>query len=123
MTGSNCEIVAEFVALFSQKDADLLAPYMHPDVEFQSYGDSAVRGRDQVLAVWRSVFAQMEQVAFTTLNQAVNGDLVLEEQIHGPGLPGRHLAEIKNMAVYRLRDGQIIEWRDYTNPEYARTLL
>ena len=123
MTGSNGEIVAEFVALFSQKDADLLAPYMHPDVEFQAYGDSSVRGRDQVLAVWRSVFAQMGQVAFTTLNQAVNGDLVLEEQIHGLGLPGRHLAEIKNVAVYRLRDGQIIEWRDYTNPEYARTLL
>lgn len=54
---------------------------------------------------------------------AVNGDVVIAEQIHGLALTGRRLAPIKNMAVYRLRNGRIIEWRDYTNAEYARGLM
>ncbi|WP_405864793.1 ester cyclase [Streptomyces sp. NBC_01515] len=50
-------------------------------------------------------------------------NLVIEEQVHGLALSGRKLASIKNMAVYRLRDGRIVEWRDYSNSAYARTLL
>ncbi|MEV6507842.1 hypothetical protein AB0M61_17235 [Streptomyces sp. NPDC051642] len=64
--------------------------------EFQNYGDGEVRGRD---------------------------NLVIEEQVHGLALPGRKLAPIKNMALYRLRDGRIVEWRDHSDSAYARTLL
>jgi limonene-1,2-epoxide hydrolase len=28
-----------------------------------------------------------------------------------------------NMAVYEIRAGKIAAWRDYTNPQYAQTLL
>jgi limonene-1,2-epoxide hydrolase len=27
------------------------------------------------------------------------------------------------MAVYEFRDGRIVAWRDYGNPDYARKLL
>ena len=64
-----------------------------------------------------------QRVEFSTIHQAVNGDVVLEEQIHGLALPGRPLAPIKNVAVYRVVDGLITEWRDYTNPQFAQTLL
>ena len=73
--------------------------------------------------LWAGVFASFEQVAFSTLLQAVDDNIVLEEQIHGLGLPGRDLAPIRNVAVYRVRDGLITEWRDYTNPQHAQTLL
>jgi limonene-1,2-epoxide hydrolase len=54
---------------------------------------------------------------------AVSGDLVIAEQIHGLGLPGKQLAAIKNLAVYELRDDKIAAWRDYTNPQKAGQLL
>jgi limonene-1,2-epoxide hydrolase len=117
------ETVTAFVSAFSTRDVDKLAPYLHPDIEFEAYGSAPVTGRDQVLAVWRGVFSSMSEVAFTTEHQAVNGDVVLEEQVHGLALPGRAIAPIRNMAAYRVADGLITQWRDYSNPEYARTLL
>jgi limonene-1,2-epoxide hydrolase len=123
MSQDNGQIVHDFVSLFTTKDVTRLAPFLHPDIEFQAYGDAAVHGREAVLKLWGGVFDAMGEVAFTTIHQAVNGDIVLEEQVHGLALPGKRLAEIMNMAVYRLQDGLIVEWRDYTNPEFARTLM
>lgn len=123
MSKSNGDVVAEFVALFARKDATLLESYLHPDIEFEAYGDAPIKGSDKVLALWGAVFGSMGEVDFTTVHQAVHGDIVLAEQIHGLALPGRKLAPIRNMAVYRIADGRIVEWRDYTNPQYAQTLL
>lgn len=122
-TVDNGTVIREFLALFAQRDATKLAPYFDQNVVFENYGSPEIKGRDRVVSLWAGVFSNMEKVDFTTLHQAVNGDTVIEEQIHGLALPGRPLAPIKNMAIYRLRDGRIIEWRDYTNSEYARTLM
>ncbi|GGJ71954.1 nuclear transport factor 2 family protein [Streptomyces brasiliensis] len=117
------KVVSEFVDAFNSKDIERLALFLHPDVEFEAYGDTTLHGRDAVLALWSGVFGKFKRLEFSTLYQAVNGDVVLEEQIHGLALPGRNIAPIKNVAVYRVRDGLITEWRDYTNPQYAQTLL
>jgi limonene-1,2-epoxide hydrolase len=123
MTEDNGRVVRDFVSVFETKDAARLAPFLHPDIEFQAYGDALIHGREAVVQLWGGVFDAMDEVAFSTIHQAVDGETVLAEQVHGLALPGRQLAEIRNMAVYRLRDGLIVEWRDYTNPEYARTLM
>lgn len=49
MSSDNDTLVREFVEAFNTKDSDRLAPYLHPDVVFQAYGDGEVRGRDAVL--------------------------------------------------------------------------
>jgi len=118
----NGAVIEEFIAQFTHRDASKLAPYFDEDIVFENYGDPVLKGRDRLVSMWAGVLSNMERVEFTTVNQAVNDDVVIAEQIHGLALPGRKLAPIKNMAVYRLRNGRIVEWRDYTNPEYARTL-
>jgi len=75
------------------------------------------------LDVWKGVLANFEQVEFSTVHQAVNGDVVIAEQVHGLGLPGRKVAPVMNMAIYEIRDGLIVAWRDYTNPVYASQLV
>ncbi|MFG2357007.1 nuclear transport factor 2 family protein [Streptomyces sp. NPDC048521] len=119
----NDSLVRDFVNTFNSKDAAALGPYLADDVVFHNYGDSPVEGRDAVVALWRGVFANFERVEFETVHQAVNGDVVIAEQIHGLSLPGGKLAPVMNMAVYELRDGRIAAWRDYTNPGYAASLL
>jgi limonene-1,2-epoxide hydrolase len=119
----NDKLVRDFVAAFNTKNADQLAPFLHEDVTFSNYGDGEVRGRDQVVQVWKGVFSNFEHVEFETVHQAVNGDVVIAEQVHGLALPGGPLAPIMNMAVYEIRNGTIAAWRDYSNPDYARTLL
>ena len=119
----NETLIRDFVAAFSTRDANRLAPYLHPDIVFESYGDGEVRGRDAVVGLWRGVFANFAQVKFETVHQAANGDVVIAEQIHGLALPGGKLAPIRNMAVYEIRDGRIAAWRDYSNPVYGMELL
>lgn len=116
-------VVGQFVAAFERKDVERLALFLHPDVVFEAYGDQPIVGREAVLAMWQGVFSNFERVEFSTLHQAANDEYVLEEQIHGLALPGRDLAPIKNVAIYRVANGLITEWRDYTNPQYAQSLL
>lgn len=123
MRTANDTLVREFVETFNNKDASRLAPFLHRDVVFRNYGDDEVHGRDRLVALWEGVFRSFEQVKFETVHQVANGDVVMAEQIHGLGLPGRPLAPVMNMAVYEIRDGLIAAWRDYTNPDYARRLL
>lgn len=119
----NDTLIRDFVEAFNSKDADRLTPYLDPEIVFENYGEDPVQGRDAVVNIWRGVFRTFAQVKFETVHQAVNGDVVLAEQIHGLALPGGPLAPIKNLAVYEIRDGQIVAWRDYTNPAYASSLL
>jgi limonene-1,2-epoxide hydrolase len=119
----NDALIREFVDTFEKKDPALLGPYFAEDIVFESYGDPELRGRANVVDMWAGVFRNFAQVKFETVNQAVNGDLVIAEQIHGLSLPGKPLAPIKNVAVYEIRDGKIAAWRDYTNPQKAGQLL
>jgi limonene-1,2-epoxide hydrolase len=123
MTQENDTLIRDFVEAFNTKDADRLEPFLHPDVVFESYGDGEIHGRDALVQVWKGVFANFAQVKFETVHQAVNGDVVVAEQVHGLALPGGKLAPIRNMAVYEIRDGKIAAWRDYSNPAYATELL
>ncbi|MEU6322760.1 nuclear transport factor 2 family protein [Streptomyces sp. NPDC047009] len=123
MTTDNNTLVREFVETFNAKDASKLAPFLHPDVVFRNYGEDEVHGRDRLVQLWEGIFGNFSQVKFETVHQAVNGDVVIAEQLHGLALPGGALAPIMNMAVYEIRDGLIAAWRDYTNPGYAGRLL
>jgi limonene-1,2-epoxide hydrolase len=123
MSVDNDTLVRDFMNVFERKDADLLVPFLHPRIVFRNYGDAELVGSTAVVEMWRGVFANFDKVRFETLNQAVNGEVVIAEQIHGLGLPGRPVAPIVNMAVYEIRDGLIAAWRDYTNPVFAARLL
>ena len=123
MTSDNDALVRAFVQAFSSRDAALLSPFLHGDVVFRNYGEDEVHGRTRLLEVWAEVFRNFAQVEFKTVHQAVNGDVVIAEQIHGLALPGGSLVPVMNMAVYEIRDGLIAAWRDYTNPGYAGRLL
>jgi limonene-1,2-epoxide hydrolase len=53
--------------------------------------------------VWECGFHNFTQVEFKTVHQAVNGDVVLAEQIHDLALPSGPLLPVMNMAVYEIR--------------------
>jgi limonene-1,2-epoxide hydrolase len=119
----NDTFIRQFIETFEKKDSALLGSYFAEDIVFENYGDAEIRGRRDLINMWANVFRNFAQVKFETINQAVSGDLVIAEQIHGLGLPGKQLAAIKNLAVYELRDDKIAAWRDYTNPQKAGQLL
>lgn len=119
----NGALVREFVDAFEKRDAALLGSWFADDIVFESYGDPVVHGRAALVEMWAGVFRNFADVRFETLHQAVDGDVVIAEQVHGLALAGGSLAPIRNLAVYEIRDGKIAAWRDYTNPLEAKRLL
>jgi limonene-1,2-epoxide hydrolase len=94
MTRDNDTLVREFVDACNTKDSDQLAPYLQPDVVFHAYGDNEILGHDAAVAARKGVFANVEQIQFSTVHQAVNNDIVIAEHVHGLGLPGRKIAPV-----------------------------
>jgi limonene-1,2-epoxide hydrolase len=119
----NDALIRTFIDTFEKTDATLLTPFFADDIVFENYGDPELRGSQNLVNMWAGVFRNFSMVKFETVNQAVDGDVVIAEQIHGLALPGKPLAAIKNLAVYEIRDGKIAAWRDYTNPTKAAELL
>jgi limonene-1,2-epoxide hydrolase len=69
------------------------------------------------------LFSRSGALRFETVHQAVNGNVIIAEQIHNIALPSGKLTPIMNMAVYEIVDGKIVAWRDYTNTSHAKKLL
>lgn len=123
LTETNSQLIKRFVGAFEKKDPALLKSFLDPEITFRNYGQPEIAGRDAVLALWGNVFKNFELVQFETVHQAVNNDIVIEEQVHHLALPGKTPAPIMNMAIYEIRNGLIVAWRDYTDSSYARKLL
>jgi len=117
------DIIKDFLTCFEAKDADRLASFLHPDVVFLNYGDPEVRGKNAVRETWGRLFRNFGALRFETVHQAVNGNVIIAEQIHNIALPSGKLTPIMNMAIYEIVDGKIAAWRDYTNSAHAKKLL
>jgi len=117
------DIIKDFLTCFEAKDADRLASFLHPNVVFLNYGDPEVRGKNAVRETWSRLFSNFGALRFETVHQAVNGNIVIAEQIHNIALPAGKLTPIMNMAIYEIVDGKIAAWRDYTNSSHAKKLL
>ncbi|GBR00229.1 limonene-1,2-epoxide hydrolase catalytic domain [Komagataeibacter europaeus] len=117
------ETVRQFVASFEKRDAELLKTFLDDAIVFSNHGDPEVRGKENVVQIWKRVFTAFAQVRFETIRQAVDGAIVLAEQIHHLALPGRESAAIPNMATYEVRNGRIVLWHDYSDGQSARETL
>ncbi|MCT9931936.1 nuclear transport factor 2 family protein [Planotetraspora sp. A-T 1434] len=54
MSHDNDTLARRFLAAFNTKNADELAPCLHPGVVFHGYGDE-VHGREAVVRLWKGV--------------------------------------------------------------------
>jgi limonene-1,2-epoxide hydrolase len=123
LTETNSQLIKRFVSAFEKKDPALLKPFLDAEIKFRNYGQPEITGRDGVLALWGNVFKNFEIVQFETMHQAVNNNIVIEEQVHHLALHGKASAPIMNMAIYEIRNGLIVAWRDYTDSSYTHKLL
>src|SRR5258708_25933292 len=112
-------MIEDFLTCFEAKDADRLASFLHPDVVFLNYGDPEVRGKNAVRETWGRLFSKFGALRFETAHQAVNGNVIIAEQLHNIALPSGKLTPIINMAIYEIVGGTIAAWRAYTNSAHA----
>ena len=119
----NERLVHEFYTLWEKSDVSLLLPYFSPDSSYIDMPLPPRHGIDAINDYISGVFA-----AFTceieTKVIASRGDLVLTERIdhlrmHETGA----YCPLPIMGIVRIRDGRILEWRDYLDIVTAETAL
>jgi ketosteroid isomerase-like protein len=102
-----------FVSLFAP-DGVIELPFAGPDMPARLDGQQAIRDFSSRVAASQLRIDELEELAvYTTGDPEV---LVVELMAKGTVLPtGRTLAA-RSIQVFRIRDGQILLFRDYANP-------
>lgn len=108
----NGAIVTAFCDAWTRGDVDAVMSAFTDDAVYHNIPMAPIHGRDAIAGFIRP-FLEHSSIAFETVHQAVNGDVVLNERIDTVTQPGKEPNPLPVMGVFELRDGKIAGWRDY----------
>jgi limonene-1,2-epoxide hydrolase len=114
-------VVEAFVKAWERNDPDEIISLFDDDcVWYDSVPSEPYRGRATILAMLQRYSRHIADIEIEVLNQAVAGDVVFQERIDRGTRDGKPFA-VQAVCVFKVKDGKIIENRDYWNPGgYAR---
>jgi len=108
----NEKIVREFVAAWSNLDADELVSYFASDGTYYNMPTKPVTGHGNLRAFISGFLASWEKTDWEIINLVADGDLVIVERMDRTSAAGRHV-ELPCVGVFEMENGKIKEWRDY----------
>ena len=106
------DTVREFCAAIDRKDLNAVEALMDEKIVYHNIGSEPAVGRDASLAAVNFQFDMFEPIAFRIRNLAADGDTVLTERIDEITANGI-TAPVPVMGTFEVRDGRIVQWRDY----------
>ena len=112
MSKSNIEIVREFVAAWSELDADKLAEYFTEDGSYYNIPTQPVSGRQAVRDFIQGFTATWTETEWEILNMAEAGDVVFCERIDRTKTTQGNV-DLPCNGVFEMENGKIKVWRDY----------
>ena len=121
MADSPKDVVRKFFAEFGQsveQDEQTYRKYLAEDVQYFT-GTTMVRSVDELLALVRkaSDMIGLKTWRAEILNIIAEGDIVVSERIdHQIGLNDEEAFPTVNLGIMKIKDGKIVEWRDYWDP-------
>lgn len=115
---SPAEIVSAFLRTWEKPGgfAECMPVYFTDATVYENIGMSKAVGIDECMA-FANQFMEMSSngtIRVDVLSAAVNGDVVMNERIdHIVGGDGTVLMSLPVMGIFVIKDGKILEWRDY----------
>ena len=106
------DVVREFCAAIDRKDISAVEALMDEKVVYHNIGAEPAVGRDASLAAVKFQFDMFDPIAFRLRNIAADGDVVLTERVDEITANGI-TAPVPVMGTFEVRDGRIVQWRDY----------
>jgi limonene-1,2-epoxide hydrolase len=117
---ANDKLVANFVADYEKRDAQLLDKYVADDIIYQiTEGMAEVVGREAFFKHNDNMLKGLEKVEWINKRQFAIGQVVINERIDEfYPFPGSKIPRMRfHVAGYFLiKDGKIQVWRDFTYP-------
>jgi limonene-1,2-epoxide hydrolase len=110
----NETIIREFVAAWSNLDADELATYFTDDGVYYNMPTQPISGRDNVKAFIGNFIGPWESTDWEILNIIAEGDIVMVERMDHTVAAGKQI-ELPCFGIFEMENGKIKVWRDYFN--------
>jgi limonene-1,2-epoxide hydrolase len=112
MTGTR--IVLEFIKAWNDNDIDRAHEFLAENVFYHNIPMEPIIGRDKARAFCDSFGLGVSMFAdWRIVNIAEQGDMVLTERIDSFTLADGRRISVPLMGSFKIKDGQITEWRDY----------
>jgi len=108
---SNTQIVKDFIAAWNANDIDKACDMMAEDIFYHNVPMTPVTGREASRAMLKSM-GPLTDVNWELLAIAENGEVVMTERVDRMTMGGKKVA-IPLMGIFRIRNGEIYEWKDY----------
>ena len=108
----NETIIREFVAAWSNLDADELATYFTEDGTYYNMPTQPISGRENVRDFIANFMRPWESTEWEILNLLVEGDIVMVERVDHTVALGNNI-DLPCLGYFLMEDGKIKMWRDY----------
>jgi limonene-1,2-epoxide hydrolase len=109
---SAADVVREFCAAIGRKDLAAVEALLDEKVVYHNIGSEPAVGRDASLASVKFQFDMFDPIEFRLRNIAADGDTVLTERVDEITANGI-TAPVPVMGTFEVRDGRVVQWRDY----------
>jgi limonene-1,2-epoxide hydrolase len=106
------DVVRDFCAAIDRKDLAEVESLLDENVVYHNVGSAPAVGREASLAAVKFQFDMFDPIAFRIRNLAEDGDTVLTERVDEITANGV-TAPVPVMGTFEIRDGRIVQWRDY----------
>lgn len=106
------DVVRDFCAAIDRKDLAEIESLLDENVVYHNVGSEPAVGREASLAAVKFQFDMFDPIAFRIRNLAEVGDTVLTERVDEITANGV-TAPVPVMGTFEIRDGRIVQWRDY----------
>ena len=108
----NETIIREFVAAWSNLDADELATYFTEDGTYYNMPTQPISGRENVRDFIANFMRPWESTEWEILNLLVEGDIVMVERVDHTVALGNNI-DLPCLGYFLMEDDKIKMWRDY----------
>lgn len=114
---ANVQVVNDFCAAWASLDLDNIYQYVADDITFQMTESSpTISGKQALIEGTRQFLAPAKSARFEVLRTAAMGNIVINDRIDYFEMGETHNA-FHVTGFFFLKDGKIVEWRDYTVPK------
>jgi limonene-1,2-epoxide hydrolase len=119
MPAENEQIVTELLKAWSRLDFTAAAELVTDSFAYQPDPSAKlIKGKEAVLAQWRSYLKFMKSYEFKILHMLSAGNVVMMERLEWVGT-NRGKIELPIMGVFELAGGKLTAWRDYWDTKMA----
>lgn len=109
---SNEAIIREFVAAWSNLDAQELANYFSEDGTYHNMPSGAVTGRDNIQNFIAGFVRRWESTEWDIITLLADGDTLTVERLDRTVVAGAPV-NLPALGVFEMENGKIKVWRDY----------